>query len=64
MVSLHTPEFTTKFISNITEAFILTSYLCSWKPSTFNELRNSVGYRLSFIFSVPSSLLTPSVNER
>ena len=60
VVSLHNPELTTKFLSNITEAFILTSNLYNGKPWTFNELRNSVGCRLLFIFSVPSSLLTLS----
>ena len=32
VVPLHSPEFISKFLNNITDAFILSSNLCSGKP--------------------------------
>ena len=49
-----------KFLNNITDAFILSSNLCNGKPCTFKEFKNSVGYKLLFKLSLPSSLLTVS----
>ena len=49
-----------KFLNNITDAFILSSNLCNGKPCTLREFKNSVGYKLLFKFSLPSSLLTVS----
>ena len=40
--------------------FILSSKFCSRKPWTLKEFKNSVGYKLLCILSLPSSLPTVS----
>ena len=60
VVPLYSPELMSEFLNNMSDALILSSNLCSGKPWTFKEFKNSVGCKLSFILSLQFSLLTIS----
>ena len=64
VVPMHNPEFTSIFLSNITNALSFNSNLCNGNPLTFVEFKNSVRYKLLLRLSVPLSSSTVSTLYR